>query len=216
MPSRTGVIFATVTVAVVLAVMWSRRTIEPDPARPEAAADAGAPAAVRRADAPDAAAPKRGTTVYRARAAGGAAPDGTPAGAPGAREELDAGALAEPKVKLAEVKALRDKRERPGPRAKEELEILQYGLETIDEDIEACLASWKEAEPALTGKLMIAFRIDAGGLTEAWVAEHDDIPFGPRTCFANAVHGVDWSHIVDRPVELTQRYEIPGADAGTL
>lgn len=65
----------------------------------------------------------------------------------------------------------------------------------------------------LTTSVMIAFEIDAKGLQKSWLEHETDVPFGPRTCLANAVYGLDWSNIVDRPAMLTQRFELEKKDA---
>ncbi len=103
-----------------------------------------------------------------------------------------------------------DKRDNAGPNAARELEILRYGFETLEEDVQDCLKEW-DSPPA---NVMIAFEIDANGLQRSWL-EHDvEIPFGPRTCLSNAVYGLDWSKIVDQPAKLTQRFELGRKDAG--
>lgn len=106
-----------------------------------------------------------------------------------------------------------DKRENPGPNAKRQMEILRYGFETLDEDISECLAQWSSVEPGQANEVMIAFEIDADGLKRSWLEHDGGIPFGPRTCLANAVYGIDWSHIVDQPAKLTNRFYLD-RDAG--
>lgn len=106
-----------------------------------------------------------------------------------------------------------DKRENPGPNAKRQMEILRYGFETLDEDISECLAQWNSVEPGQATEVMIAFEIDADGLQRSWLEHDGGIPFGPRTCLANAVYGIDWSHIVDQPAKLTNRFYLD-RDAG--
>jgi hypothetical protein len=53
---------------------------------------------------------------------------------------------------------------------------------------------------------MIGFDLDGKGLQKSWIQSDDEIPFGPRSCLANAVYGIDWSNIVDQPLEITHRY----------
>jgi hypothetical protein len=107
-----------------------------------------------------------------------------------------------------------DRRENPGPRAKQELEMIHYAFDTLDEDIAECLQQW-DATPQDGGatEVMIAFEIDADGLQKSWLEHEGEIPFGPRTCLANAVYGLDWSHIVDHPAKVSNRFTL-GRDAG--
>ncbi len=99
-----------------------------------------------------------------------------------------------------------DRRQNPGPRAKQELEAIRYGMETLDDDIAACLEQWGGYDAADGGEVMIGFDIDRNGLQKSWVQSNVEVPFGPRTCFANAVYGIDWSNIVEQPGEITNRY----------
>ena len=41
-----------------------------------------------------------------------------------------------------------------------------------------------------------------------WVTDHDEVPFGPLTCFSGAVYDVDWSGITDSPVEVTFSFDL--------
>lgn len=168
------------------------------------------------------------STVVEARVA----PDAAQAGLPGRIPGQDQGSPMVPKAPPVEVPLTRpvlnpsvvlkplaieaprgepgpiDKRENAGPNAAREMEILRYGFETLEEDVQDCLKEW-DAAPA---NVMIAFEIDASGLQRSWV-EHDvEIPFGPRTCLSNAVYGLDWSKIVDQPAKLTQRFELGRRD----
>lgn len=108
-----------------------------------------------------------------------------------------------------------DRRGEPNADARGELERVQAGLETVREDVEACLGEWSREDAAAGASVMIGFRLDADGLTESWVDGASALPFGVQTCFASAVYGVDWSHVVGKPAEITQRYELDtGADGG--
>ena len=92
-----------------------------------------------------------------------------------------------------------------------ELELIHAGLDTIQEDIEACLAQWAATDAQVEGKILIGFQLDETGLTGSWVDHGDTLPFGVKTCFASAVYGVDWSHIVKHPAEITNNYELSSA-----
>jgi hypothetical protein len=103
---------------------------------------------------------------------------------------------------------LRDRRDDPGPDAPGELELIHAGLDTIAEDIEACLAEWSQSGGQAEGEVMLAFQLDESGLADSWVVDPAELPFGVKTCFANAVYGVDWSHVVRKPAEITQRFTV--------
>lgn len=107
--------------------------------------------------------------------------------------------------------------DRRGPvrsRSPRELEILSYGFETLDEDLQECLSQWKELDPAKTPEVMIGFELDSSGLTRSFVENAEDLPFGPKTCLSNAVYGIDWSHIVEAPAKVTKRFTITPRDGG--
>jgi hypothetical protein len=106
-----------------------------------------------------------------------------------------------------------DRRENAGPNAKRELEAIRYGMDTLDEDIAACLDQWNGQAGRDAGTVMVGFKIDAKGLQTSWVDSDVEVPFGPRTCFASAVYGIDWSHIVESPVQITHRFSL-SADGG--
>ena len=106
-----------------------------------------------------------------------------------------------------------DRRTDPGANAPSEREQLGYAVETLDEDVEACLAEWSKSQVEVSGEVMLAVQIDPTGMKEAWVEREGEVPLGPRSCFANAAFGIDWSHMVDSPVKITRRYTFP-ADAG--
>lgn len=107
-----------------------------------------------------------------------------------------------------------DKRGGPvTPDAKRQMEMVSYAFESLEEDVEECLKQWDGAAPGQAQEVMIAFEIDQDGLQKSWLEHEGDVPFGPRTCLANAVYGLDWSKIVDQPAMLTQRYTLT-RDAG--
>lgn len=100
------------------------------------------------------------------------------------------------------------------PRSVRELEALSFGMKTLDEDLQECLSQWKELDPDKTPEVTIGFYLDSSGLTESFVENADDLPFGPKTCLSNAVYGIDWSHIVEAPAKVTKRFTITPRDGG--
>lgn len=103
---------------------------------------------------------------------------------------------------------LHDRRGNAGQDAPTELELIHAGLDTIQEDIEACLEQWAASGAEAEGRVLIGFQLDETGLTGSWIDRGESLPFGVKTCFANAVYGVDWSHIVKHPAEITNNYEL--------
>ena len=94
------------------------------------------------------------------------------------------------------------------------MEIIRYAFDTLEEDVRECLEKWEASAPGQAAEVMIALEIDADGLQKSWLEHEGEVPFGPRTCLANAVYGLDWSHIVDDPAKLTQRFELRRKDGG--
>src|SRR5207253_6055692 len=112
-------------------------------------------------------------------------------------------------IKISQVAGqLRDRREHPGADAPSELEMIHAGLDTIAEDIEECLGEWSKEAGDAEGEVMLSFQLDESGLTDSWVLDRAELPFGVKTCFANAVYGVDWSHVVQKPAEVSQRFSV--------
>ncbi len=206
-----------VTVLAVLALVavwlaWRPRS----PPQPEAIVPAPAAEGVRPGAAASAPEPGRGPPAPPSPAGAAAAPAG-------AREQPvelprppPAPAGAPPRPRVTELHGTGegpiDRRERPGPRAKQQLEILKFAFETMEEDVQACLSQWAAQEPLPVREVMIAFELDPGGLQHSWVENAGDIPFGPRSCLANVVYGLDWSGLADEPAKVTARFSI--GDAG--
>lgn len=110
---------------------------------------------------------------------------------------------------------LRDRRGHAGPQAASERESVGYALDTLDEDIQACLDQWRKTQTQLQGSLMLAIQIDANGLQKAWIETDGGVPLGPQSCFANAVYGIDWSHMTHEPAEITRPYSFAEEDGGS-
>jgi hypothetical protein len=89
---------------------------------------------------------------------------------------------------------------------------LKYAFETLEDDVQACLAEWAASEPLPVREVVIAFELDPRGLQRSWVEGAADLPFGPRSCLASAVHGLDWSGLADEPAKVTARFQV--GDAG--
>jgi len=81
------------------------------------------------------------------------------------------------------------------------------GMELVRDDITECLDAWYELTPDLEASVDLAFQLDSSGLQDAWVDDHDDVPFGPLTCFGGAVYEVDWSGMTSSPIEVTFTFD---------
>ncbi len=217
MTSRIRII---VRVLVVVGLLWVlyQRTREPVPMAPTSApVSRGAPVEVAIVSATVAASPSpsgAGSSsvapgrirLPRAVVAAAAMADGGAGGAP---------APLAPRLEVAELGGkLVDRRGDVGADAPSELELIHAGLDTLRDDIDACLEEWRGTDAQAEGEVMIAFQLDESGLTESWVVRDAELPFGIRTCFANAVYGLDWSHIVRHPAEVSQRFTLEREDAG--
>lgn len=109
---------------------------------------------------------------------------------------------------------LRDRRAHPGPHAASERVAVGYALDTLDEDIQACLDQWRKTQTQLQGSLMLSIEINADGLQKAWIDTDGGVPLGPQSCFANAVYGIDWSHMAQEPAKITRPYSFVEEDGG--
>lgn len=107
-----------------------------------------------------------------------------------------------------------DRRGGSNPRATQELEMLRYAFDTLAEDVQTCLEQWGSLQPGEGGQVVISFEIDRDGLQKSWLEHDAGIPFGPRSCFANAVYGLDWSKIVENPAKMTMPFQLGHGDAG--
>lgn len=85
----------------------------------------------------------------------------------------------------------------------------------MDEDIQACLDQWRKSQVSLQGSLMLSIEIDPNGLQRAWIETDGGTPLGPQSCFANAVYGIDWSHMAHGPAKITRPYAFGDDDGGT-
>ncbi len=115
---------------------------------------------------------------------------------------------------LAPPKPPTDKRAAPGARAPQELEILGYAFEALEEDVRECLSQWDALDAGATGEVMLVFQLDAKGLQKTWLDSAADVPFGPRSCISNAVYGLDWSNVVTEPAQVSQRFDLGAPDGG--
>ncbi len=83
---------------------------------------------------------------------------------------------------------------------------LQEKIAKLRPDISECIGAWMELDPGLAGEVEIGFQLEHDGLTAAWVEDHSDVPFGPRSCFGAAIAAADWSGVGEDPLEVTLRF----------
>jgi RNA polymerase sigma factor (sigma-70 family) len=86
-------------------------------------------------------------------------------------------------------------------------------LAAMNERAEKCLENFSADDPSLKPGVMLGISLDPAGLQSVWIEDRVDVPEGPLTCFANAVYELDWSGIIDRPAQLTQRIHYQSPDA---
>jgi hypothetical protein len=111
--------------------------------------------------------------------------------------------------RLARGGELVDRREGPPePDTQEQREALGATMAAVEEDVEDCLRDWSKLDPAIHGRVSMAFQIDEKGLGKLWIQDHEQIPEGPMTCFASAIYSVDWSHISRKPIEISNHFVI--------
>lgn len=157
--------------------------------------------------------------------ANAATPEGVDAGAANApsRRQVELASTPPPVTTDAGLRAVRglgpptpptDKRAAPGARAQQELEILGYAFEALEEDVRECLSQWEALDAGATGEVMLVFQLDSKGLQKTWLDSAADVPFGPRSCISNAVYGLDWSNVVSEPAQVSQRFDLGAPDGG--
>lgn len=111
-----------------------------------------------------------------------------------------------------------DRRENPPADAEQVRAAILSRMDAVRDDLSDCVGSWMALDPTLSGQVNVGFQIDATGLTDAWVADHTDVPMGPLSCFSSAVYGVDWTGVTLQPLEVTFPFvfspDDPEADLG--
>lgn len=108
-----------------------------------------------------------------------------------------------------------DRREGADPAASRQLlEDIKTGMDVVREDIGDCIESWAEVSPAIDGRVVLRFQLDAEGLQDVWIEEHQAVPPGPLSCFGAAVYEVDWADITEDPLEVSFPFEVRTADTG--
>lgn len=96
-----------------------------------------------------------------------------------------------------------DRREGAHGSGNEVVRRIQERMDPVKDDIAECLGAWMEQDPDLEGKVLLDFQIGPGGLQDAWVEDHENVPLGPLTCFSSAVYAADWTGVTDEPLEIT-------------
>jgi RNA polymerase sigma-70 factor (ECF subfamily) len=108
---------------------------------------------------------------------------------------------------LPEVIDRRPDRHEPDARSEHVREALGYAFQTLDEDAAGCLTA--QTGSGGSGEVMVAFGISKDGLRKVWIVDGGtEVPIGQQSCLTNAVHGHDWSNIVDEPIEVTKKFDL--------
>lgn len=108
-----------------------------------------------------------------------------------------------------------DGRENPPADGGATAEAIEGKMDEVTDEIAACLGEWMALDPSLEGKVNMGFQIGPEGLTDAWVDDHTDVPFGPLSCFGTAIYSADWTGVSAEPVEVTFPFVFTqGGDGG--
>jgi hypothetical protein len=108
---------------------------------------------------------------------------------------------------------LRNRFDHEPPNFKEIQRRVHEKLAAMNERAEKCLENFSADDPSLKPGVRLGISLDPGGLQSVWIEDRVDVPEGPLTCFANAVYQLDWSGIIDRPAQITQRIRYQSPDA---
>ncbi len=168
--------------------------LRPPQSQPPAAASATAPPSV---DAPAAHPEPPAPKPHRARVPRPAAP---PPPKPAAAQ-VTAEAVADGPA---------DKRAEPRADAEAVRQALKEQMNEVKERLRPCVERWTADDPAIAGKVRLAFQLDADGLSDVWIDEHDDVAPDLLQCFSDAVYDADWSGISPEPLQVTWPFAFDG------
>jgi hypothetical protein len=101
-----------------------------------------------------------------------------------------------------------DRRDAPPADAETQRAAIQAAMKGVQDEIGDCVEQWAEVEPAMQGRVTLAFQLDASGLQDAWIEQHSDVPGGPLSCFATALYSADWRGITKEPLEVTYPFVV--------
>jgi hypothetical protein len=82
---------------------------------------------------------------------------------------------------------------------------LRDRLRAVDDAVEDCLALHVAEDPSLAAGVVLAFNLDASGLRDVWLDDHEPVAAGPQACLSRAVYGVDWRGLTGEPIQLSRR-----------
>jgi hypothetical protein len=82
---------------------------------------------------------------------------------------------------------------------------LRDRLRAVDDGVEDCLALHAAEDLSLAAGVVLVFNLDASGLQEVWLEDHEPVSAGPLACLSRAVHGVDWRGLTAEPLQLSRR-----------
>ena len=82
--------------------------------------------------------------------------------------------------------------------------IAQTMRDEVTEDILFCLEVWWMKDPGIQGMVELEYVIDEGGLKEAFVVDHTEVPFGQLSCFATALYRTAWPASAEGEVVISQ------------
>jgi hypothetical protein len=98
----------------------------------------------------------------------------------------------------------RDRRPEAARNAPVNVVQIRERFREVDDAVERCLSRFAAEDPALAEGVMLAFTLDADGLQDVWIVDHENVSEGPLTCLSQAVYGVDWSGLTRDPLQVTR------------
>lgn len=101
-----------------------------------------------------------------------------------------------------------DRREGAPPDGEALRELLAQQMDDVARAVQPCADAWAAEEPELDGRIVLRFGLDADGLQDVWIEEHDEVPGGVLDCFADAVYLGDWSGIAADPLEVSWPFHV--------
>lgn len=87
-------------------------------------------------------------------------------------------------------------------------ELLTQQMDAVARAVQPCADAWAAQEPELDGRIVLRFGLDADGLQDVWIEDHDDVPGVVLDCFADAVWLGDWSGITPDPLEVSWPFHV--------
>lgn len=93
-------------------------------------------------------------------------------------------------------------------------ELLVQQMDEVRDEIVPCIERWTQQQSGLDGTVKLRFALNADGLQDVWIEEHEAVPELMLGCFSDAVYGADWSGISREPIEVSWPFRVTDDDPG--